>query len=118
LRRTKLDELPQLINVLLGDMSFVGPRPEVPEYVALYTTEQRRVLALVPGITDVASIHYRREASLLAQSADPERSYVEDILPTKIALNLEYAKKANIWQDLLVIVRTGTSLILDRRAHP
>lgn len=106
LRRTKVDELPQLLNVLAGEMSFVGPRPEVPRYVTLYTPEQRRVLDLVPGITDVASITYRDEEGLLAAADDPGRTYVEEIMPAKIALNLEYAGRATVGRDLLVILRT------------
>jgi lipopolysaccharide/colanic/teichoic acid biosynthesis glycosyltransferase len=106
LRRFKLDELPQLVNVLRGEMSLVGPRPEVPEYVARYTPEQRAVLELVPGITDPASIKYRNESELLAQSADPEASYVNRIMPDKIRMNLEYARRANALTDLGVILRT------------
>ena len=106
LRRFKLDELPQLVNVLRGEMSLVGPRPEVPEYVARYTPEQRAVLELMPGITDPASIKYRNESELLAQSADPEASYVNRIMPDKIRMNLEYARRANALTDLGVILRT------------
>lgn len=110
LRRFKIDELPQLINVTLGQMSLVGPRPEVPQYVALYTPEQREVLELVPGITDPASIAYRHENDLLACSPDPERTYIEEIMPEKIRLNLEYARRATIWTDLVVILQTIISL--------
>jgi lipopolysaccharide/colanic/teichoic acid biosynthesis glycosyltransferase len=106
LRAGKLDELPQLINVLRGEMTFVGPRPEVPRYVALYDAEQRAVLALVPGITDLASIAYRRESELLSTAPDPERMYVERIMPEKIRLNLAYARTATRWTDLQVILRT------------
>jgi lipopolysaccharide/colanic/teichoic acid biosynthesis glycosyltransferase len=106
LRRFKLDELPQLANVLTGEMSLVGPRPEVPRYVALYTEAQRRVLDLVPGITDPASIAYRDEATLLAQRADPEAAYVQEIMPDKIRLNLEYAGRASVRSDLGLIWRT------------
>lgn len=106
LRGTKLDELPQLFNVLRGDMSLVGPRPEVEKYVELYNPDQRRVLELVPGITDPASIAYRREEDLLAGFADPERAYVEKIMPEKIRLNLEYAASGNMVSDLVVIWRT------------
>lgn len=106
LRRTKLDELPQLINVLAGEMSFVGPRPEVPHYVALYTPEQRRVLDLVPGITDEASIAYRNENALLGASPDPEQTYIQEIMPAKIALNLACAERASVLRDLGVILRT------------
>jgi lipopolysaccharide/colanic/teichoic acid biosynthesis glycosyltransferase len=106
LRRFKLDELPQLANVLTGEMSLVGPRPEVPRYVALYTEAQRRVLDLVPGITDPASIAYRDEATLLAQRPDPEAAYVQEIMPDKIRLNLEYAGRASVRSDLGLIWRT------------
>lgn len=111
LRQTKLDEFPQLINVLRGEMSLVGPRPEVARYVTLYTPEQMRVLDLVPGITDVASIAYRKESELLAQATDPQRMYIEQIMPMKIGLNLEYASRATVWSDLLIIYRTFLNLI-------
>jgi lipopolysaccharide/colanic/teichoic acid biosynthesis glycosyltransferase len=106
LRRFKLDELPQLFNVVAGEMSLVGPRPEVPRYVARYTAPQRRVLELVPGITDPASIEYRDEAAVLAARADPERAYVEEIMPAKIRLNLEYAERATRRSDVALVVRT------------
>lgn len=106
LRRLKLDELPQLLNVLAGEMSLVGPRPEVQRYVDLYTPEQRRVLELTPGITDIASIEYRNEQELLALSPDPELTYIREIMPHKIKLNLAYAEKASVWTDLVVILRT------------
>ncbi|HEU6453249.1 MAG TPA: sugar transferase [Gemmatimonadaceae bacterium] len=115
LRRLKLDELPQLFNVLRGEMSLVGPRPEVPRFVALYTEAQRAVLELVPGITDPASIRYRDEASELARAADPERCYIEEIMPEKIHLNLEYAKIATPWTDLLVVLST-IGLVAGRRS--
>lgn len=106
LRRAKLDELPQLLNVLAGEMSLVGPRPEVPRYVALYTAEQRRVLDLVPGLTDAASIRYRDESALLARSGDPEQTYVHTIMPEKIALSLAHATRATRWSDVRTIVAT------------
>lgn len=106
LRKTKLDELPQLWNVLVGQMSFVGPRPEVPQYVRYYNSEQRKVLNLVPGITDPASIKYRNESEILAQSQDPIRTYVEQIMPDKIKINLQYARTATVWTDLKLIVVT------------
>lgn len=106
LRKSKLDELPQLINVLRGEMSLVGPRPEVPYYVALYTPEQRHVLEVLPGITDPASIRYRDENELLAKSENPEKIYIEEIMPDKIQLNLEYAARANVLTDIGVIVKT------------
>jgi lipopolysaccharide/colanic/teichoic acid biosynthesis glycosyltransferase len=106
LRRLKLDELPQLLNVLRGEMSLVGPRPEVPEYVALYTPEQRAVLQLMPGITDPASIKYRNESELLAQSDDPVATYTHRIMPDKIHMNLDYAARATVLSDLGVILKT------------
>lgn len=116
LRRTKIDELPQLWNVLHGEMSFVGPRPEVPKYVALYTEAQRAVLILRPGITDVASIEFRDEENLLAANANPERYYIEYCMPRKIALNLAYAQHANLLRDLGVILRTVGTVWLWRRS--
>jgi lipopolysaccharide/colanic/teichoic acid biosynthesis glycosyltransferase len=106
LRRFKLDELPQLINVVRGEMSLVGPRPEVPEYVALYTAEQRAVLELMPGITDPASIKYRHESELLAQSDDPVSTYTDRIMPDKVRMNLEYAQRASVLTDVGVILKT------------
>lgn len=106
LRRLKLDELPQLFNVLAAEMSLVGPRPEVPKYVALYTQKQRRVLALTPGITDEASIRYCDESTLLAEASDPERLYVDQIMPDKIRINLQYAARATLWSDFSVILTT------------
>jgi len=106
LRAHKLDELPQLVNVLGGDMSLVGPRPEVPVYVAHYTGEQCRVLQLVPGMTDPASLAYWNESTLLAMYPDPEAAYRDIILPDKIRRNLAYAEHAGWWSDLGVILRT------------
>jgi lipopolysaccharide/colanic/teichoic acid biosynthesis glycosyltransferase len=111
LRAAKLDELPQLLNVLKGEMSFVGPRPEVPRYVALYTEEERRVLALRPGITDLASIKYRHEVEILARSPDPERTYVEEVMRDKLRINLDYAAQASWRTDLGVILRTLGALL-------
>jgi lipopolysaccharide/colanic/teichoic acid biosynthesis glycosyltransferase len=106
LRKSKLDELPQLWNVLAGDMSLVGPRPEVARYVGRYTTEQKRVLTLKPGITDLATLEFRNEEKLLAAAADTERFYMDYCVPRKIALSLAYAKHANLWQDTKIILRT------------
>ncbi len=107
LRAHRLDELPQLIDVLRGDMSLVGPRPEVPRYVAHYPAGLReRVLAVRPGITDPASLAFRGEAAQLAAAADPEREYVEVILPRKLALAADYAARANLWTDLGVVARS------------
>jgi lipopolysaccharide/colanic/teichoic acid biosynthesis glycosyltransferase len=106
LRKYKIDELPQLINVVLGQMGLVGPRPEVPRYVAVYTPDQARVLELRPGITDAASITYRHENDALPRVADPEAFYIENILPNKIRINLEYAAKATLWSNFKVILAT------------
>ncbi|MBZ0207948.1 MAG: sugar transferase [Flavobacteriales bacterium] len=106
LRKTKLDELPQLWNVLVGDMSVVGPRPEVPKYVALYSPEQRAVLSVRPGITGMASIHYIDENELLARAADPEKAYVEVVMPAKLVLDLKYVKERSLWLDLRIILAT------------
>ncbi|MGH8397655.1 MAG: sugar transferase [Gammaproteobacteria bacterium] len=110
LRKTKFDELPQLFNVLTGEMSLVGPRPEVEHYVKLYTEEQRKVLDLTPGITDPASIHFKRESQLLGEATQPEHTYINSVMPEKIRLNLEYAKQANFWSDLGVILRTTVAI--------
>jgi lipopolysaccharide/colanic/teichoic acid biosynthesis glycosyltransferase len=106
LRRAKLDELPQLLNVVRGEMSLVGPRPEVPEYVKLYTPAQRTVLDLVPGMTDPASIKYALENDLLGKSSRPEQGYVNHIMPDKIRMNLAYAARADLWTDFRVILKT------------
>ncbi len=111
LRRTKLDELPQLFNVLAGEMSLVGPRPEVPRYVARYTPAQRRVLDLPPGITDPASIKYRDENAVLARAADPDRAYVDEIMPEKLRLNLAYADRRSLAGDVVVILHTLARLL-------
>lgn len=113
LRKYKLDELPQLINVVKGQMSLVGPRPEVPRYVNMYTPEQRAVLEIMPGITDPASIKYRNENELLAAATDaegmevdPEYIYVHEIMPDKIKINLDYDARANVFSDFGIIIRT------------
>lgn len=110
-RKYKLDELPQLINVLLGDMSFVGPRPEVSKYVAIYDENQRIVLKVKPGITDIASIEFIDENLLLSQSNDPERVYIEDIMPKKLKLNIEYIKNISIITDIKLILKTIFKII-------
>ena len=111
LRRAKLDELPQLIDVLRGDMSIVGPRPEVPRYVALYPTELRaKVLSVRPGITDFASIEYRDESALLARAPDSEREYTEVVMPAKLRLAAQYVDQASLATDLCLIVRTLKAL--------
>ena len=117
LRRFKIDELPQLLNVLRKEMSLVGPRPEVPRYVALYSPEQRAVLRLVPGITDPASVEFSREEEILRKAENPERYYVEVVMPRKIELNLEYANRATAWTDLRMILRT-LQVILETVAGP
>jgi len=106
LRKTKLDELPQLWNVLTGDMSLVGPRPEVPKYVERYTPEQRRILDLKPGITDVASLLFRNEEELLRGAGDVDGFYVRYCLPKKIQLNVDYARRASLLNDIFVILQT------------
>lgn len=112
LRRTKLDELAQLFDVFEGTMSLVGPRPEVPRYVALYPAALReKVLSVRPGITDFASIEYRDESTLLARSADPERTYREVILPTKLALQARYVDRSGLGTDLVLIGRTVWAII-------
>lgn len=109
LRRFKLDELPQLFNIVKGDMSFVGPRPDSPRYVAHFTPEQRSVLNFVPGITDPAALAYWNESALL-DAADPERIYFDRVLPDKIRLSLGYARRATVWSDFVVILKTISRL--------
>jgi lipopolysaccharide/colanic/teichoic acid biosynthesis glycosyltransferase len=111
LRRWKLDELPQLFNVLTGEMSFVGPRPELPYYVARYSAAERRVLDFVPGLTGEASLRYRDESELLGHARDPERAFVEGILPEKVRLNLAYGDRATLWTDCGVILRTMREIL-------
>jgi lipopolysaccharide/colanic/teichoic acid biosynthesis glycosyltransferase len=111
LRAAKLDELPQLWNVVRGDMSLVGPRPEVPKYVALYPPGvAEKVLSVRPGITDEASIRYRDEAGILAVAADPERAYVEEVLPRKLEIYVRYAERHSLAGDLGILFRTIASL--------
>ena len=106
LRKYKLDELPQLINVLKGDMSLVGPRPEVRKYVDLYDNKQKEILKVRPGITDIASITFRNENDLLSQSPNPERYYIQEIMPKKISLSLEYVKTRTLIKDIKLIFKT------------
>ena len=106
LRKYKLDELPQLFNVLSGEMSLVGPRPEVRKYVEMYSPEQLKVLEVKPGITDYASIEYSKENELLAKSSDPEKTYIEEIMPAKLKLNMKYIEEKSFWTDLKIIFRT------------
>ena len=111
IRKYKLDELPQLMNVFAGDMSVVGPRPEVRKYVNLYTEEQLKVLSVKPGITDVASIKYRNENELLEKAADPDKMYIEVIMPDKLKYNLEYIKKQSFLYDIKLAFLTVKKII-------
>lgn len=110
IRKYKIDELPQLINVFTGDMSFVGPRPEVRRYVDLYTAEQLHVLDVRPGITDRASVKYRNENDLLAMAEDPEEYYVRVIMPDKLAINLGYVAHHSLWSDIGIIFSTFAAI--------
>lgn len=106
IRRTKLDEFPQLINIIKGEMSVVGPRPEVPKYVELYTANQRKVLSVKPGLTDFASLEFIAEQEILGKSDNPEKTYIEEILPKKLELNLIYIQQKSLWLDIKLIFRT------------
>ena len=115
LRRTKLDELAQLVDVLQGTMSLVGPRPEVPRYVALYPAALRElVLSVRPGLTDLASIEFRDESALLARAADPEREYVEVVMPRKLQLAAQYVREASLGLDVTILWRTLRLLVAGR----
>lgn len=114
IRKFKLDELPQLINVLIGDMSFVGPRPEVRRYVDLYSEEQLHVLDVRPGITDEASIKYRNENEILAQQSNPDQYYIDVIMQDKLRINLEYVKHHSLSGDILFIIKTFITIVNDR----
>ena len=111
IRKYKIDELPQLWNVLVGDMSLVGPRPEVQKYVDLYTEEQRKVLSVRPGITDYASIEYVDENILLAKSDDPDRTYVEVVMPAKIVLNMKYINNKSLKEYFKIIFLTLAKIV-------
>ena len=106
LRKYKLDEFPQFINVLKGEMSIVGPRPEVREYVDLYTESQRKILQVKPGITDLASLEYFHENELLAKSDNPQQTYIQEVMPEKIRLNEKYLANPSLSQDLVIICKT------------
>jgi lipopolysaccharide/colanic/teichoic acid biosynthesis glycosyltransferase len=106
IRKYKLDEFPQFINVLLGEMSIVGPRPEVEEFVSLYNTSQKRVLEVKPGVTDYASIEYFNENAILAEANDPKKTYIEIIMPEKIRLNEKYISNPTLAHDLKIIFQT------------
>ncbi len=111
IRKYKLDEFPQLINVFIGDMSLVGPRPEVRKYVDLYTPEQMHVLDVRPGVTSLASIRYRNENDILAASEDPDRCYIEKVMPDKLAIDLEYVANHSFWYDITLIFKTFWEII-------
>jgi len=111
-RKYKLDELPQLINVLLGNMSLVGPRPEVRKYVEMYTSDQRKVLSVKPGLTDYASIHYIDENKVLAQSNDPEETYIQVVLPEKVAYNMKYINNQSIKEYFKILFLTIKKILL------
>jgi len=113
LRKTKLDELAQLLNVFTGEMSFVGPRPEVPKYVNMYTPYQRQVLLVRPGITDYASIAYRNENDMLEGAEDPERMYIDVIMPDKIELNMKYLREISPLADIRLILSTIAAVVKD-----
>lgn len=114
LRKTKMDELPQLLNVFLGDMSFVGPRPEAEKYVEMFREDYAEILQVRPGITDLASIKYRDESTLLAQASDPESEYVHHVLPEKIRLAKEYIRQQSLLVDIKIIMGTLWRLVGDR----
>lgn len=111
IRKYKLDEFPQLINVLKGEMSLVGPRPEVPRYVELYDEKQEKILLVKPGITDYASIKFRNENDILGKSLDPDREYIENVMPTKINLNLKYISEISLVTDIKIIIDTIIAII-------
>lgn len=113
LRSTKLDELAQLIDVWLGDMSLVGPRPEVPRYVAHYPADLKaKILSVRPGITDIASIEYRDESHVLARAVDPEYAYIHEVMPHKLALAASYVDQASVWMDIKLILRTIQAILI------
>jgi len=111
LRKYKLDELPQLLNILKGDMSLVGPRPEVKKYVDLYDCHQRKVLDIRPGLTDYASLEYINENELLSESSKPEETYIQEIMPAKLELNLKYMQEQSLLTDLKIMIKTIVKII-------
>jgi lipopolysaccharide/colanic/teichoic acid biosynthesis glycosyltransferase len=117
LRQTKIDELPQLINILRGDMSVVGPRPEVRQYVEMFRKNYETILAVRPGITDPASLKYRDESSILARSENPEQEYIQRVLPDKLRLGEEYVRQSSLVLDLVLIFKTIVSVIPGRSAE-
>jgi lipopolysaccharide/colanic/teichoic acid biosynthesis glycosyltransferase len=112
LRRTKLDEIPQLWNVVVGDMSLVGPRPEVERYVEMFRDDYREILKVRPGITDLAAIEYRHEEDVLARAADPEKEYREVVLPAKIVLYHRYIANQSLWMDLTILAKTMATVLV------
>ena len=117
IRRYKLDEFPQFINVLKGEMSIVGPRPEVKEYVDLYTDEQRKILSVKPGITDYASLAYFHENELLAKSDNPQETYINEVMPEKIKLNEKYLSNPTLSEDLIIIRKTALKMFFSRKTE-
>ena len=117
LRKYKLDELPQLFNIIKGEMSLVGPRPEVPRYVELYTEDQRRILALKPGLTGSASITFNNESETLSRQEDPESFYCEHLIPTKIREDLSYARRATVLSDCAMVVKTLFRIFINQKDH-
>ncbi|MEI8116637.1 MAG: sugar transferase [Flavobacteriia bacterium] len=115
IRRYKLDEFPQFINVIRGEMSIVGPRPEVKEYVDLYSEEQRKILAVKPGITDYASLTYFHENEILAKSENPQQTYIQEVMPEKIRLNEKYLANPTLLQDILIIRKTVVKMFFSRK---
>lgn len=112
LRKYKLDELPQILNVIIGDMSLVGPRPEVPRYVSLYSQEVLElVLSVKPGITDLASIEYKDENAILGRAVDPEKAYIEEVMPKKLAYYQQYVAEQSLWTDFKIILKTIVAII-------
>jgi lipopolysaccharide/colanic/teichoic acid biosynthesis glycosyltransferase len=111
IRKYKIDELPQLINVLIGNMSIVGPRPEVKKYVDLYDVQQQQILSIKPGITDYASIVYSNENELLAKSQEPEKTYIQEVMPHKLSLNLKYLNEQSFMTDIKIIFNTIKKII-------
>jgi lipopolysaccharide/colanic/teichoic acid biosynthesis glycosyltransferase len=112
-----LDEFPQLINVLKGEMSIVGPRPEVPKYVALYTPDQQKVLSVKPGISDWASIYFRNENELLAQAENPEEFYISVVMPQKLLMNLKYINNNSLLIDVKIILNTIKMVLFKKKGH-
>jgi lipopolysaccharide/colanic/teichoic acid biosynthesis glycosyltransferase len=116
LRKYKLDELPQILNVVTGEMSLVGPRPQVPWAVELYTQEEKTLLSVRPGITDCASLRFRDEGKILLGSTNPDKEYFEKIHPEKMRLGLEYIRTQSFWLDCKILWRTGAAVVLGRNA--